>query len=82
MNGANGHLDRLLDICHARGLPLLTAICVNQEGVSTGELEPEALKGFATGARRLRFVFHDDLAFHHEQRAASWAWGRAQLESA
>lgn len=27
MNGANGHLDRLIDLCHARGLPLLSAIC-------------------------------------------------------
>lgn len=34
MNGAGGHLDRLLDICHARGLPLFTAICVNQEGLT------------------------------------------------
>ena len=30
MNGNGGHLDQLLDICHARGLPLLTAICVNK----------------------------------------------------
>lgn len=34
MNGPNGHLDHLLDICHARGLPLQTAICVNQESSS------------------------------------------------
>jgi hypothetical protein len=38
MNGATGHLDRLLDLCHARGLPLLTAICVNKDNVAAGEL--------------------------------------------
>ena len=38
MNGPSGHLDRLLDICHARGLPLLTAICVNQDNTPMGSL--------------------------------------------
>ena len=50
-----GHLDRLLDICHARGLPLLTAICVNQEGLRDGRLSPEALAGFVKGVRRLGY---------------------------
>src|ERR1700682_4301661 len=40
MNGANRHLDRLLDVCHARGMPMLPAICVNESGRKTGELEP------------------------------------------
>ncbi len=52
MNGEGGHLDRLLDMCHARGLPLLTAICVNQEGLRTGHLSREALAGFIKGIRR------------------------------
>ncbi|MDO9473732.1 MAG: hypothetical protein Q7J28_11800 [Caulobacter sp.] len=75
MSGAGGHLDRLLDVCHARGLPLLTALCVNQAGVKSGELDPYALKGFSAGARRLGFRFPDNLQFHHEQRDACWAWG-------
>ena len=78
MNGANGHLDRLLDICHARGLPMLPAICVNKQGLETGELEPAALAGFAEGARRLGFKVTDELAFHHEHRDECWAWGRRQ----
>jgi hypothetical protein len=78
MSGAGGHLDRLLDVCHARGLPLLTALCVNQGGVAACELEPDALKGFCTGARRLGFSFADDRAFHHDQRSACWEWGRSQ----
>ncbi len=79
MNGVNGHLDRLLDLCHARGLPLLTAICVNQVGVSTGELGKDALVGFATGARRLGLPVTDPLAFHHKCRDECWAWGKTQV---
>jgi hypothetical protein len=76
MNGSNGHLDRLLDVCHARGLPLLTAICVNQANVADGELGKEALAGFAAGARRLGIPFSNSLEFHHRCRDECWAWGR------
>ena len=76
MNGPSGHLDRLLDICHARGLPLLTAICVNQAGVRDGELGEAALAGFAAGARRLGIPVTDPLEFHHECRDECWSWGR------
>lgn len=78
MNGANGHLDRLLDVCHARGLPMLPAICVNKAGLASGELEASALAGFAEGARRLGYPVTDELAFHHEHRDECWAWGRRQ----
>lgn len=78
MNGANGHLDRLLDHCHARGLPMLPAICVNKAGLASGELEASALAGFAEGARRLGYAVTDELAFHHEHRDECWAWGRRQ----
>lgn len=44
MNGARGHLDQLLSICHARQLPLFSAICVNQAGAETGGLGEEALR--------------------------------------
>jgi hypothetical protein len=76
MNGANGHLDRLLDVCHARGLPMLAAICVNESGRRTGELEPAALKGFVTGARRLGLDVRDDTAFHRQACEECWHWGR------
>jgi hypothetical protein len=78
MNGPNGHLDLLLDLCHARGLPLLSAICVNQAGVSTGELGDDALAGFVAGARRLGLLVTDERAFHHQCRDACWEWGRHQ----
>lgn len=76
MNGPNGHLDRLLDICHVNGLPMLPAICVNKNGVETGELEPTALKGFADGARRLGLSVVDERAFHAAQRDNCWDWGK------
>jgi len=79
MDGAGGHLDRLLDICAARGLPLLTALVVNQGGLAKGELGPDALRGFCAGARRLGLSVPDEAAFHREQRDASLAWGRSQL---
>jgi len=80
MNGTHGHLDRLLDICHARSLPLLTAICVNQNGVATGELGKDALGGFVNGAKRLGISVIDPVAFHHQCREECFAWGRDQAE--
>jgi hypothetical protein len=82
MNGAHGHLDRLLDICHVKGLPLLTAICVNQGGVDAGELGEDALEGFANGARRLGISVGDPLEFHHACRDECWAWGQGQSATA
>ncbi len=76
MNGAGGHLDQLLDICHARGLPLLPSVCVNQQGVETGRLEPSALDGFAKGVRRLGYVFTDAEAFLRECQEKCFAWGK------
>ena len=76
MSGKGGHLDQLLDICHARGLPLLTAICVNKESIDTGELSPEALRGFVKGARRLRRKVTGEEAFLRECQEKCFAWGR------
>ena len=78
MNGANGHLDRLLEICHARGLPPLTAICVNQSHFDSGELGEDALVGFATAAKRLGMPVVEERKFHHDCRDQCWTWGRAQ----
>jgi len=78
MSGANGHLDRLPDICHARGLPMLPALCVNQSGLQTGELEESALSGFVTGARRVGFAVTDGLSYHHKCRDECREWGRTE----
>lgn len=79
MNGPNGHLDRLLDICHARGLPMLTAICVNQGNVADGELAEEALSGFVAGARRLGVAVDDPVGFHRRCRDECWDWGAREV---
>ncbi len=81
MSGKNGHLDNLLDICHARGLPLLTAICVNKSGLESGELEETALEGFVAGAQRIGMSVTDKLAFHHNSRDECWKWGAQQAKS-
>jgi hypothetical protein len=78
MNGARGHLDGLLDICHAKGLPMLPAICVNKTNLETGELDPSALLGFAEGARRLGHDFLDAHDFHRSRQKECWAWGRRE----
>ncbi len=76
MNGPGGHLDRLFDLCHARGLPPLTAICVNQAGIISGELDEGALAGFVAAARRLGFLITDERGFHRQCREECWSWGR------
>lgn len=76
MNGKGGHLDQILDMCHAQGLPLLTAICVNKDNVETGELEARALAGFVEGAERLGISVNDPLSYHHAERDRVWEWGK------
>lgn len=78
MNGSGGHLDNLLDLCHSRGLPLLTSICVNQSGADTGDLSSEALAGFVAGARRLghRIANHERVEFLRRCQAESFRWGK------
>ena len=78
MNGEGGHLDNLLDICHARGMPLLTALCVNQQSVDTGELSDDSMKGFIKGARRLGYAVTDERAFLRECQQASFLWAKGQ----
>jgi hypothetical protein len=76
MNGPHGHLDRLLELCYARGFPLLTAICVNQDRLEEGELGDDALAGFVAGARRMGLAVTDERAFHNQSKEECWRWGR------
>ena len=78
MSGSRGHLERLLDLCHARGLPLLTALCVYKDSVTECELGEDALKGCVAGAKRLGVSVNDGRAFHHQCRDECWQWGREQ----
>ncbi|KPF64843.1 hypothetical protein [Porphyrobacter sp. AAP60] len=80
MNGPRGHLDTLLDECRMTDLPLLTAICVNQENLQSGKLGEDALSGFADGARRLGIAVGDSDEFHSRCVAECFEWGRMQTK--
>ena len=73
-HGANGHLDNLIDICRARGVPLLTAICVNQRSVETGELTKESLVRFIKAAQRLGYTVSDEQAFLQKCQQECFEW--------
>lgn len=62
------HLFNLLEYAHRNGLPLLSAIVVNQENVDTGEMEPETLRGFVAGARDLGIPVADERQFLKDQQ--------------
>jgi hypothetical protein len=80
MNGEGGHLDNLLDICHARGMPLLTALCVNQNSVDTGDLSDDSMKGFIKGAKRLGYLVTDEQEFLRECQRASFSWAEQRKD--
>jgi hypothetical protein len=71
------HLDSLLEFCHRKGLPLLTAIVVNKQNLKTGDLEPDSLKGFIAGARKLGIPIADEKGFLREQQRLVFEWARS-----
>lgn len=70
------HLWNLLEYSYRNGLPLLSAIVVNQKNVGTGDMEPETLRGFIAGVRDLGLPVTDDRQFLKEQQAE--IFGRAK----
>lgn len=76
----NGHLDDLLEYCHRRGLPLLSALVVNKGNVATGEIDEEALKGFVSGVRRLGYEVVSEREFFREQQRLAFDWGSSEPE--
>lgn len=72
------HLDALLEYCHRNGLPLLSAIVVNRPNLKSGKLEPDSLKGFVAGARRLGLPVTNNESFLRDQQARVFEWGRSQ----
>lgn len=70
------HLDRLLQICHTRGWPLITSLVVSRENLASGRLEGESLSGFIAGVRRLGISIDDTSAFLHEEQQKVFAWAR------
>ena len=72
------HLDALLEYCHRNGLPLLSAIVVNRPNLKSGKLEPDLLKGFVAGARRLGLPVINNESFLRDQQDRVFEWGRSQ----
>ena len=68
------HLDRGLEVCHARKWPLLTAICVKQNEVLTGALSGDSLKGFIAGVHRLGYSVTDPEAYLRQCQEACFKW--------
>jgi len=68
------HLDSILQICHARNLPLFTAICVTEPEVKTGNLDGTSLAGFIKGVRRLGRSVTSEETFLKETQKACFEW--------
>jgi len=63
-----GHLWDLVEYSHRKGLPLLSAIVVNQKNLETGAMEPETRHGFITAARDLGIVVTEERKFLKKQQ--------------
>jgi hypothetical protein len=72
------HLDSLLEYCHLTGLPLLTAIVVNQQNLDTGKLEPDSLKGFIAGVKKLGITVVDQQKFLEDQQRRIFEWAASE----
>jgi hypothetical protein len=64
----NAHLWDLVKWSHHLGLPMLSAIVVNQENRRSGGMEPETLKGFVRAAEALGLTIADPQSFLREQQ--------------
>jgi hypothetical protein len=73
----NEHLGLLAQWGHQQGLPMLSAMIVNQENVATGAMNRKTLEGFVRAAEWLGYRVGDQQAFLREQQQACFAWGKA-----
>ncbi|MGV3510819.1 MAG: hypothetical protein ACO1OX_02320 [Novosphingobium sp.] len=69
------HLQALLEYCHARGMPLLSAIVVNKHNAQTGRLDEASLTGFVRGVEEIGLVVADPESFlaNEQQKIFEWA---------
>jgi 5-methylcytosine-specific restriction enzyme B len=68
------HLDQLVARAHERGWPLLSAIVVNKEDVTTGKLEGTAREGLLSAAKGVGLTVEDPGKFVMEQQKEVFAW--------
>lgn len=68
------HLQSLLEYCHARDMPLLSAIVVNKHNAETGKLDEGALNGFVKGVEELGLRIDDPESFLRDEQEKVFAW--------
>jgi Phage integrase, N-terminal SAM-like domain len=71
------HLEADVEWAARNGLPLITAIVVDQPALSTGAMSDSALSGFIRAARKFGHSVTDERAFLRDQQQAVFNWGRA-----
>jgi hypothetical protein len=71
---AGKHLDEIIDLCHSRGWPLLSALCVKQNEVNSGDLSGDSLKGFVAGVRRHNIPVTDAHEVLKSTQTACFVW--------
>lgn len=68
------HLEALCEYGHRRGLPLLSSIVVNSDGVETGSLKPASKAGLIAAAEKLGYRVSDTDQFIAEQQTKVFDW--------
>jgi hypothetical protein len=76
----NQHLQRVIEYCHARKMPLLSSIVVNQPGLESGEMHSNSLSGFVRGVEDATGVRIKNAAqFLREEQARVFAWAKGSF---
>jgi hypothetical protein len=60
---------------------MLSAIIVNKQHVTTGDMDEPTLTGFVEAARALGYVVTDATEFLKQQQELCFRWGRTQDEA-
>ena len=77
MNGKHGHLDDILAYCHAKTIPLRTAIVVQKGKLSTGDMDQFTLDGFIEGVQRLGIPVADAEHFLRDCQNHCFDWAQS-----
>jgi len=70
------HLGDLIEYCHRNGLPLLSAIVVNQKNLQTGHMDADTLRGFIGGVRAVGIAVTDEVGFLRQEQKRVFEWAR------
>ncbi len=70
------HLFWLVEYSHRRKWPLLSAIVVNQQNLTTGKMEPDTLRGFVEAVAKLGVSVDDSEQFLHREQERVFEWAQ------